>query len=149
MTCNNGAGLNEAIAAGYPVLEAKRPSKLLKELCEKLGDEYHLASIDGGNVVHRVIGSGWDVEIFPMRSGCRKYRIVLWKGYGRQSVVQEAGVRSECVGPMVEMLLHLYVPPAVYPTRYDMGPRPSLGEEEQESQNSVGDGAGCAGPGAV
>lgn len=113
----------EALAAGYRISKAKRPGKKLQDLCERLGDEYHLATIDYGNVVHRVVGDGWDVEIYP--SSRNRYGVTLWKDYGRQSVVTETDVKDvdDAVACTVEMLLHLYVPEEIYPTRYNIGPR--------------------------
>ena len=117
---------------GYRVSEPKRVSMKLENLCIRLGDEYHLARIDGGNVIHRVIvngggnSTGWDVEIFHVKSGSDKYNIALWKGYGRERVHTEEAVRDmdDTVACMVEMMLHLNTPASVYPTKYNLGPRP-------------------------
>ena len=83
-------------------------------------------------MIHRVIvngggnSTGWDVEIFPVKSGSDKYNIVLWKGYGRERVHTEEAVRDmdDTVACMVEMMLHLNIPASVYPTRYNICPRP-------------------------
>ena len=122
--CKPGAGFDEALDAGYRVSAPRNPSKKLRDLCGRLGDEYHLATIDYGNVIHRVIGKGWDVEIFPKSSRSDTYFVVLWKGYGTEWVVTEENVRDDAVMCMAEMLLHIYVPSDVYPTRFHIGPRP-------------------------
>ena len=115
----------DALAAGYRVSKPDRPSKSLVKLCDRLGPEYHLAGIDYCNVIHRVIGDGWDVEIWPAGRG--KYNVTLWKGYGCQSVATEENVPDvdDAIQCMVEMMLHTNVPEDVYPTRYSLGPRPS------------------------
>lgn len=118
----------DAMAAGYRVDKPSRPTKKLQELCDRLGNEYHLATIDGCNVIHRVIGDGWDVEIWPRRSNSSYYNITLWKGYGCESVISEANIKDvdDAVKCMVEMMLHVSVPAEVYPTRYSLGPRPHI-----------------------
>ena len=118
----------DAMTAGYRVDKQIRPTKKLQELCDRLGSEYHLATIDGCNVIHRVIGDGWDVEIWPRRRGSRYYYITLWKDYGRQSVVSETDVKDmdDAIMCMVEMMLHTTAPEEVYPTRYPLGPRPHI-----------------------
>ena len=83
----------DAMAAGYRVTAPDQPSKTLAGLCSHLGPEYHLAMIDGCNVIHRVIGDGWDVEIW--RAGRRRYNITLWKGYGRESVISETDIPDQ------------------------------------------------------
>lgn len=115
----------EALAAGYRVSAPDRPTKALTDLCSRLGHEYYLAMIDGCNVIHRVIGDGWDVEIW--RVGRGKYSITLWRDYGRESVATEENIpnKDDAVKCMVEMMLHVYVPANIYPTRYPLGPRPS------------------------
>lgn len=113
----------EAREQGYRISKAVRPSKKLRTLCAKLGPAYHLAAIDGGNVIHRVIGAGWDVAVFPSRPGAGKYSVVIWKDYGRQRVAMETEVVAGAVKSTVEMLLHIFVPDDVYPTRYNLGPR--------------------------
>ena len=115
----------DAMATGYRVTAPDHPSKTLAGLCSRLGPEYHLAMIDGCNVIHRVIGDGWDMEIW--HAGRGKYNITLWKGYGRQSVATEENVpdNGDAVKCMVEMMLHVYVPANIYPTKYPLGPRPS------------------------
>ena len=116
-----------AQALGYRVSEPKRVSMKLHNLCIRLGDEYHIAKIDGGNAIHRVIGDGYDVEIYPVRSGSDKYNIVLWKGYGCESVHTEEAVKDtdDTIACSVEMMLHLFAPESVYPTRYNICPRPA------------------------
>lgn len=116
--------ITDAMAAGYRVNTPDKPSKSLVRLCDRLGPEYHLATIDGCNVIHRVIGDGWDVEIW--RAGRRKYNITLWKDYGCESVISETDIKDvdDAIQCMVEMMLHVSVPESVYPTRYSLGPRP-------------------------
>lgn len=118
----------DAMTAGYRVSKPNRPTRQLKELCDRLGPEYHIATVDDCNVIHRVIGYGWDVEIWPRRSGSRYYNITLWKGYGRQIVATETDVKDmdDAIMCMVEMMLHTTAPEEVYPTRYPLGPRPHI-----------------------
>ena len=118
---------------GYKVSEPKRVSGKLHNLCARLGDEYYLGLVDGGNAICRVIGdergnsTGWDVEIYPVRSGSDKYNITLWKDYGNQTVHTQEAVKDEddAIVCSVEMMLHLFAPESVYPTRYNICPRPA------------------------
>ena len=105
--CKPGAGFDEALAAGYRISKPVSPSKRLKEFCNSLGPEYHLANIDLGDVIHRVVGKGWDVEIFWERAG--EYQIVLWKDYGNESVKYMRGIKKEEVQDAVEMLIQMIV----------------------------------------
>lgn len=116
----------DALAAGYRVSKPYNPTAQLEALCARLGSEYYLAIIDHGNVIHRVIGGGWDVEIYPRRPRSRYYSVNIWKGHGSQLVASENDVKDDgdTVKCMVEMMLHLYVPEEIYPTRYNIGPRP-------------------------
>ena len=113
----------QALEQGYRISKAVRPSKKLRALCAKLGPDYHLAAIDGGNVIHRVVGDGWDVEIYPHCPGVGKYSVVIWKDYGRRRMAMETEVVVGAVKSTVEMLLHIFVPADVYPTKYNLGPR--------------------------
>ncbi len=106
---------DEARAAGYLIAPPDHPSAKLKALCKRLGDDYHLATIDNGNVVHRVIGDGWDVEIFPANKAQTLFNITVYSRYGYRNMVNEYDVKPEAVAGMVEMLLRLYVPEEVYP----------------------------------
>lgn len=100
----------EARAAGYRVGRHRNPQATVIQLCRRLGEDYHLALIDGGNVIHRVIGNGWDVEIYPMSKRCRKFCVVLWENYGGHLVVSKEDISLEDVRETVETLMHEYIP---------------------------------------
>lgn len=119
--------ITDAMAPGYRVNTPDKPSRSLVRLCSRLGPEYHLATIDGCNVIHRVIGDGWDVEIWPRCHRSNYYNVTLWKGYGCESIISETDIKDvdDAIQCMVEMMLHTNVPEDIYPTKYSLGPRPS------------------------
>ena len=111
--------LEEAIKAGYKIKRPDKAPKQLRELCEDLGPNYHLAAtveLSNGikdSVVHRVVGSGYDIEIYrhPGRSG--RFIIVLWEGYGSHSIAELRDVSFGSVGDRVMELVATWCPPDV------------------------------------
>ena len=72
------ATLSEAMKAGYKCSKTSDKPKWLTVLCEDLGYGYHLATMNTfpveDCVIQRVIGGGYDVEIYgpiPNRSQFR------------------------------------------------------------------------------
>lgn len=126
----------DAQAAGYRVSPPDHPSKSLKKLCDRLGPEYHLAAIDHGDVIHRVIGDGWDVEIYPIHRG--KYNIALWKDHGCQLIHTQEDVPANDVATMVRMVLRQYVPKEVYNSFVHNGnsAEPTAAPAQQEGENN-------------
>ena len=111
--------LDEAIEGGYRCTEPDSEPKLLMELLEDLGSGYyHLASMNqvpGGIkdcVIHRVIGSGWDVEIYGPIPDTRKgrYCVALWENYGNHLVEELREVPAGNVGDRVMDLVETYCP---------------------------------------
>ena len=104
--------LEEAIQAGYRCTYPDRKPKALSTLCNSLGPDYHLAAFDDlpgvgkDIVIQRVIGDGYDVEIY--HNG--KFNVVLWAGYGSHTVVEmrnvHAGGVERCVREMVAAHCH-------------------------------------------
>ena len=78
--------LEEAMQAGYRCTYPDRKPKALSTLCNILGPDYHLAAFDDlpgvgkDIVIQRVIGDGYDVEIYEC--SCRRGRN-LHQGAGR------------------------------------------------------------------
>ena len=87
----------------YPIGAPINPGRGLKALCHRLGPKYHLASIDGGDVIHRVIGEGWDVEIYSSGKG---YNIALWGGYGGYLIETQEDVPANKVASALEEYLY-------------------------------------------
>jgi len=75
----------EAMKQGYIVGLPDDPEPTLVSLCKKLGPNFHLVTIDGGNSIHTVLSGGGDIEIF--RDRCvrgEKYTIALAEKHGLQ-----------------------------------------------------------------
>ena len=98
----------DALTAGYRVSAQNDPSPRLKRLCSRLGTKYHLATIDYGDVINRVIGDGWDVEIYPINQ--TRYNIALWKDHGCQLVFTAERILPSDVASTVERLIRRFVP---------------------------------------
>ena len=117
----------EAKVAGYRVDEPVRPSPFLIDLCHLLGPEYHLATIDGSNVIHRVIGGGRDVEIYPCNEKRTRFNVDLWENYGLNSVDSVHNVPVWKVQREVERLMNLCENETGRPARLTVGERGSYG----------------------
>ena len=115
----------DALALGYRVSKPGRQNKKLEDLCGRLGPEYHLASIDFSNVIHRVIGGGWSLEIFPENRSHMKYIVSVMRDYGRTPVMMQREVPDvdDGIRCMAEMLLQIHVPESVYPVENNIVPR--------------------------
>ena len=121
MTDRPSITLEDAIKAGYRCMKPDCMPKLLMELCNDLGPGYHLASmsqIPGGArdcVIHRVIGSGYDIEIYgPLpRSREGRYAVVLWEAYGTHVIGEIKDVPFSNVGDRVMELVATWCPPEV------------------------------------
>ena len=107
--------LEEAIQAGYRCTYPDRKPKALSNLCNSLGPEYHLAAFDelpgvGKDIViQRVIGDGYDVEIYHND----KCTVVLWAGYGNHTVDEVRNVPAGGVETCIKELVATYCPPDV------------------------------------
>ena len=112
------ATLEEAMKAGYKCTSPDSKPKHLSKLCADLGPNYHLASmnqIPGGPkdcVIHRVIGNGYDVEIFgPIpNSNQGRYHVALWGLYGWHNIEELSDVPFGSVGDRVEGLIQKWCP---------------------------------------
>lgn len=102
-----GIDLSGAIKSGYICSPPDCRPRRLTRLCEELGDAYHLASMTNLHVkdcvIQRVLGNGYDLEIYGTRNG--RYTIVLWADYGRRSVDEIRNVPFGNVGDRVMELI--------------------------------------------
>ena len=117
----------DAKAAGYRVGEPNHPSPFLSDLCRLLGPEYHLATIDGGDVIHRVIGGGRDMEIYPCDKKRTRFNIVLWENYGLNSIDSVHDVPAWKVHREVERLISPCENETGRPARLTVGERGAYG----------------------
>ena len=109
--------LEEAMQAGYRCTYPDRKPKALSTLCNSLGPEYHLAAFDDlpgvgkDIVIQRVIGGGYDVEIYNYHNG--KCTVALWADYGTHTVDEVRNVPAGGVETCIKELVATYCPPDV------------------------------------
>lgn len=58
--------------------QVKPPTKRLKEICAKLGDNYSVRLFDLEQVIYRDFGNGYDVEVSGLNHNRNEYDAVIY-----------------------------------------------------------------------
>jgi len=103
-------GYKAAVQAGYRISRPRRITNKLKMLAWNLGKQYHLAQVGCWNSIHRVLGDGWSVVVFPVRVRSDWYVVEVRNDYDREIVGRVHGVHEEYVPEYIQLLIDDYVP---------------------------------------
>lgn len=70
-------------------MEIKAPTKGLKAICEKLGNQYSIRLFDLEQVIYRDFGNGYDVEVSGLNHNNEKFNATIYVWNKKKPVIIE------------------------------------------------------------